>query len=247
MVGHRPELLAPAGNWDALRAAAGNGADAVYFGVETLNARMRAANFQVHELPAIVAWLHQRGVKAYLTVNVLVFTTELEQAGHLILDAAKAGVDALIVQDIGLARLAAALAPQLAVHASTQMSITSAAGVAQAVALGCRQVVLARELSLRDLERIQANLAARALAVPLEVFVHGALCVAYSGQCLTSEALGQRSANRGECAQACRLPYQMVVDGEPLDLDDQSLSALPPGSIGLGAGALAWLSWGSPA
>jgi U32 family peptidase len=221
MVGHRPELLAPAGNWDALRAAAGNGADAVYFGVETLNARMRAANFQVHELPAIVAWLHQRGVKAYLTVNVLVFTTELEQAGHLILDAAKAGVDALIVQDIGLARLAAALAPQLAVHASTQMSITSAAGVAQAVALGCRQVVLARELSLRDLERIQANLAARALAVPLEVFVHGALCVAYSGQCLTSEALGQRSANRGECAQACRLPYQMVVDGEPLDLDDR--------------------------
>ncbi len=221
MVGQRPELLAPAGNWDALRAAAANGADAVYFGVETLNARMRAANFQAHELPAIVQWLHQRGVKAYLTLNVLVFTGELEQAARLILDAANAGVDALIVQDIGLARLAAALAPQLAVHASTQMSITSAAGVAQAVALGCRQVVLARELSLRDLQRIQAQLEERGLAVPLEVFVHGALCVAYSGQCLTSEALGQRSANRGECAQACRLPYQMVVDGQPLDLDDR--------------------------
>jgi putative protease len=221
MVARSPELLAPAGNWDALRAAAANGAEAVYFGVESFNARMRAANFQVQELPAIVEWLHQRGVKAYLTLNVLVFSNELEQAGTLLLAAAAAGVDALIVQDIGLARLASALAPGLAVHASTQMSITSAAGVAQAVALGCRQVVLARELSLRDLQRIQAQLRQRGLTVPLEVFVHGALCVAYSGQCLTSEALGQRSANRGECAQACRLPYQLVVDGEPLDLDDQ--------------------------
>jgi U32 family peptidase len=221
MAPRSPELLAPAGNWDALRAAAANGADAVYFGVESFNARMRAANFQVRELPAIAAWLHRRGVKAYLTLNVLVFSEELEQAGELILAAAAAGVDALIVQDIGLARLAVALAPELAVHASTQMSITSAAGVAQAVALGCRQVVLARELSLRDLQRIQAQLRDRGLAVPLEVFVHGALCVAYSGQCLTSEALGQRSANRGECAQACRLPYQMVVDGQPHHLDDQ--------------------------
>jgi len=173
MVARPPELLAPAGNWDALRAAAANGADAVYFGVESFNARMRAANFQVQELPTIVQWLHQRGVKAYLTVNVLVFSAELEQAGRLILAAAAAGVDALIVQDIGLARLAAALAPALAVHASTQMSITSAAGVAQAVALGCRQVVLARELSLRDLQRIQQQLHHRHLTVPLEVFVQG--------------------------------------------------------------------------
>jgi U32 family peptidase len=216
-----PELLAPAGTWEALRAAAANGADAVYFGVESFNARMRAANFQVRELPAIAEWLHRRGVKAYLTLNVLVFSDELDQAGQLVLAAAAAGVDALIVQDIGLARLAAALAPDLPLHASTQMSITSAAGVAQAVALGCRQVVLARELSLRDLQRIQSQLGERGLKVPLEVFVHGALCVAYSGQCLTSEALGQRSANRGECAQACRLPYQLLVDGQPLDLDDQ--------------------------
>jgi putative protease len=216
-----PELLAPAGSWEALRAAATNGADAVYFGVESFNARMRAANFQVQELSTIVDWLHRRGVKAYLTLNVLVFSDELHQAGELVVAAAAAGVDALIVQDIGLARLAAALAPQLPLHASTQMSITSAAGVAQAVALGCRQVVLARELSLRDLERMHTQLRQRGLDVPLEVFVHGALCVAYSGQCLTSEALGQRSANRGECAQACRLPYQLVVDGEPLDLNDQ--------------------------
>jgi putative protease len=216
-----PELLAPAGHWEALRAAAASGADAVYFGVDVFNARMRAANFRRQELPAIVEWLHRRGLRAYLTLNVLIFTDELEEAGELVLEASRAGVDALIVQDIGLARLAAVLAPELAVHASTQMSITSAAGVAQAAALGCRMVVLARELSLRDLERIQQQLLARNLVVPLEVFVHGALCVAYSGQCLTSEALGQRSANRGECAQACRLPYQLVVDGVERDLGDR--------------------------
>ena len=216
-----PELLAPAGHWEALRAAAANGADAIYFGVEAFNARMRAANFQRSELPELMTWLHRRGIKGYLTVNVLVFSDELQEAAELVLAAAAAGVDALIVQDIGLARLARRLAPELAVHASTQMSITSAAGVAQAVALGCRQVVLARELSLKDLERLQRQLQQRQLVVPLEVFVHGALCVAYSGQCLTSEALGQRSANRGECAQACRLPYELVVDGVPRDLGDQ--------------------------
>lgn len=216
-----PELLAPAGNWDALKAAAANGADAVYFGVEAFNARMRAANFRTDELPEILDWLHRRGIRGYLTFNVLVFSDELEQAARLILAAAAAAVDALIVQDIGVARLARRLAPDLAVHASTQMSITSAAGVVQALALGCRQVVLARELSLRDLQRIRDQLHARGVSAPLEVFVHGALCVAYSGQCLTSEALGQRSANRGECAQACRLPYQLVVDGQPVDLGDQ--------------------------
>ena len=216
-----PELLAPAGTWDALRAAVANGADAVYFGVEVFNARMRAANFRQDELPALMQWLHQRGVQGFLTVNVLVFSEELTEAAQLILAAAAAGVDALIVQDIGLARLARALAPELAVHGSTQMSITSAAGVAQAAALGCQRVVLARELTLSDLERLQRQLQQRQLTMPLEVFVHGALCVAYSGQCLTSEALGQRSANRGECAQACRLPYQLIVDGEERDLHDQ--------------------------
>jgi putative protease len=216
-----PELLAPAGNWDALRAAVANGADAVYFGVEAFNARLRAANFQRQQLPELMHWLHQRGVKGFLTVNVLIFADELEDAAQLVLEASAAGVDALIVQDIGLARLARSLAPQLAIHGSTQMSITSAAGVAQAHALGCERVVLARELTLRDLSRIQGQLAQRHLAMPLEMFVHGALCVAYSGQCLTSEALGQRSANRGECAQACRLPYQLIVDGQERDLGDQ--------------------------
>ena len=216
-----PELLSPAGNWKALKAAVSNGADAVYFGVEAFNARLRADNFQLVELPEIMTWLHARGVKGFLTVNVLIFANELDQAAHLLLAAYGAGVDALIVQDLGLCLLAKALVPRLSLHASTQMSITSAAGVAQAEAAGCERVVLARELALRDLERLQNQLRERSLAMPLEVFVHGALCVAYSVQCLTSESLGQRSANRGECAQACRLPYELVVDGESIDLGEQ--------------------------
>jgi putative protease len=216
-----PELLSPAGTWESLKAAVANGADAVYFGVDALNARMRATNFQRQELPKLMQWLHRRGVKGFLTLNVLVFPDELDEAASLVLAAAEAGVDALIVQDIGLARLAREVAPDLAIHGSTQMSITSAAGVAQAAALGCQRVVLARELTLKDFRRLQDQLHHRGLVMPLEVFVHGALCVAYSGQCLTSEALGQRSANRGECAQACRLPYALIVDGEEKPLGDQ--------------------------
>ena len=222
-----PELLAPAGDWAALKAAVAQGADAVYFGVEAFNARLRAENFRLQELPEIMSWLHARGVKGFLTFNVLVFTDELPAAASLLLAAARAGVDALIVQDLGLCMLARQLVPELALHASTQMSITSAAGVAQAAAAGCERVVCARELSLKDLRRLQQQLRQRQQLgqsqqpMPLEVFVHGALCVAYSGQCLTSEALGQRSANRGECAQACRLPYALIVDGEQRDLVEQ--------------------------
>ena len=216
-----PELLAPAGCWESLRAAVANGADAVYFGVEVFNARLRAENFRAADLPEVMDWLHRRGVRGFLTVNVLIFPSELEAAGSLVLEAAAAGVDALIVQDLGLARLARRLAPGLALHGSTQMSITSAAGVVQAAELGCERVVLARELALKDFGRLRQQLEQRGCAMPLEVFVHGALCVAYSGQCLTSEALGQRSANRGECAQACRLPYQLIVDGVERDLGEQ--------------------------
>jgi putative protease len=222
-----PELLSPAGTWEALKAAVANGADAVYFGVDALNARMRATNFQRQELPELMQWLHRRGVKGFLTVNVLIFPAELVEAADLVLAAAEAGVDALIVQDIGLARLVRELAPNLAIHGSTQMSITSAAGVAQAAELGCQRVVLARELALKDFQRLQGQLQQRAIAMPLEVFVHGALCVAYSGQCLTSESLGGRSANRGECAQACRLPYELVVDGVVRDLGDKAYLLSP--------------------
>jgi putative protease len=216
-----PELLAPAGDWPALRAAVASGADAVYFGVDAFNARQRAENFRIDDLPSVMHWLHERQVRGCLTLNVLVFTDELVRAAQLLIAAAEAGVDAVIVQDVGLCRLAQRLVPELTLHASTQMSITSAAGVAQAASLGCERVVLARELALRDLERLQHQLRDRHLAMPLEVFVHGALCVAYSGQCLTSESLGQRSANRGECAQACRLPYELIVDGVPRSLEEQ--------------------------
>ncbi len=209
-----PELLAPAGNWDCVRAAVANGADAIYFGLPRFNARLRADNFSEAELPEVVAFCHRHGVKAYVAFNTLVFTGELDDAADYLRLLNRAGVDALIVQDVGLVRLARAITPELAIHASTQMTITSPEGAAFARELGVERTVLARELSLRELEKFSD-------AMPLEVFVHGALCVAYSGQCLTSEALGQRSANRGECAQACRMPYELVVDGALRDLGDR--------------------------
>ncbi len=211
---HLIELLSPAGDWDCLRAAVANGADAVYFGMPRFNARMRADNFRDEELPDVVAFLHSHGVKAYVALNVLIFTNELPEAVAELQSLHAAGVDAVIIQDVGLADLSRQMFPGLRVHASTQMTITSPEGVAFAKSLGVSQVVLARELSLRELEKFPSIL-------PLEVFVHGALCVAYSGQCLTSEALGRRSANRGECAQACRMPYELMVDGALQDLGDR--------------------------
>ncbi len=210
-----PELLAPAGGWDCVRAAVANGADAVYFGLPRFNARIRADNFTEAELPEVVAFCHRHGVKAYVAFNTLVFTDELEAAADYLLLLNRAGVDALIVQDVGLVRLAREITPELPIHASTQMTITSPEGAEFARELGIERVVLARELSLRELEKF------RAPDSQLEVFVHGALCVAYSGQCLTSESLGQRSANRGECAQACRMPYELIVDGAVRDLGDK--------------------------
>jgi putative protease len=212
----RPELLAPAGDWDCLRAAVANGADAVFFGLPRFNARMRADNFTEADLPEVVRFLHLHDKKAYVTLNTLVFTAELPDLEGYLWNLQAAGVDAIIVQDLGVARLAAEVAPDVDVHASTQMTITSPEGAKFAAGLGVTRMVLARELSLREMERFDDP-----ALPPLEVFVHGALCVAYSGQCLTSESLGQRSANRGECAQACRLPYQMVVDGVLRDLGDK--------------------------
>jgi len=211
-----PELLAPAGNWDCVRAAIANGADAIYFGLPRFNARMRADNFTEEELPQLVAFCHRHGVKAYVTFNTLVFTGELEEAADYLRLLDRSGVDAVLVQDVGLARLARRITPTLPLHASTQMTITSPEG-AEIIRreLGIGRVVLAREVSLRELEKFPAN------GLEYEVFVHGALCVAYSGQCLTSESLGRRSANRGECAQACRLPYDLIVDGAQRDLGDR--------------------------
>jgi putative protease len=215
---HLPELLSPAGNWECARAAVANGADAIFFGLPKFNARMRADNFTAEDLPELMRFLHQHGVKGYCAFNVLIFTSELGDAEQQLRVLESAGVDAVIVQDLGLARMVKALTPGLRLHASTQMTITSPEGLELAKGLGIDQAVLSRELSLRELERFAAN---DSPELPLEVFVHGALCVAYSGQCLTSESLGRRSANRGECAQACRMPYEMIVDGELRDLGDK--------------------------
>src|SRR5688500_18152675 len=211
-----PELLAPAGDWEAMRAAVANGADAVYFGLSNFNARHRAANFSLEELPKVVEYLHAHNVRGYVAFNTLIFSDELPEALRFVRAIAEAGVDAVIVQDLGLARLISRLCPGLHVHGSTQMTLTEPLGIEFVRGLGVRRVILARELSAADVRRITA-----ATDVPVEVFIHGALCVSYSGQCLTSEALGGRSANRGQCAQACRLPYELVVDGQVRDLGDK--------------------------
>lgn len=212
-----PELVAPAGDWDCLRAAAANGADAIYFGLTSgLNARARATNIGPDELPRLMAFLRARQVKGYVTLNTLVFSSELEQAERTIRTVAAAGVDAVVVQDLGMAQLVRAVCPELPVHASTQMSLTSAEGIAAVERLGLRRVILARELTIDDVAKIRQQ-----TTMPLEVFVHGALCVAYSGQCLASLSLGGRSANRGLCAQACRLPYELLCDGREVDQGDK--------------------------
>jgi U32 family peptidase len=230
---HRPLLLAPAGNWECAKAAIENGADAIYFGLERFNARMRAENFTQGDLPELMKWLHQRGVKGYVTMNTLVFPQELPAAEQYLRSIILAGVDAAIVQDIGLCKLIRHLSPDFPIHASTQMTVTSAAGVEFAHELGCNLVVLARECSLTEIEKIQAQLGKREISIPLEVFVHGALCVAYSGQCLTSESLGGRSANRGECAQACRMPYDLIVDGAAYYVGDRKYLLSPQDLSGL--------------
>ena len=210
----KPELLAPAGDWDCAKAAVENGADAIYFGLDLgFNARARATNFRREDLAPLMEMLHSRGVRGYLTLNTLIFSEELPQLEASARLAAESGVDAVLVQDLGAVRLIRALCPDLPIHASTQMTLTSAESIAVAQSLGVERVVLARELSIREMERIHQK-----TTMPLEAFVHGALCVAYSGQCLTSESLGGRSANRGQCAQACRMTYELVCDGEDKDL-----------------------------
>ena len=210
------ELLSPAGDHTCAVAAIENGADAIYFGLDSgFNARARATNFGVNDLNNFVAMLHRRGVRAYVTMNTLVFASELEQLNQTIQLIAAAGVDAILVQDLGVAQLVREICPTLDVHASTQMTMTSAETIAAAERLGVKRVVLAREMSINEIRKVSS-----ATSMPLEVFIHGALCVAYSGQCLTSESLGGRSANRGQCAQACRLPYELICDGEPQELGD---------------------------
>lgn len=221
MTEHSPEILAPAGNWDCVRAAVANGAHAVYFGLDQFNARMRADNFTRDDLRALVPFLHECGVRAYVTMNVLIFPAEMEEALSYVDALDEAGVDGVIVQDLGLAALISKYRRQgrwkIELHISTQMTVSSPEAVRWVDEMfDPQQIVLSRELSLKEIAAC-----AKATSKPIEVFCHGALCVAYSGQCLTSESLGQRSANRGECAQACRMPYRLEVDGRLRDLGER--------------------------
>ncbi len=218
-----PELLAPAGDWDCIRAAVENGADAVYFGLEDgFNARARATNFDLNNIAEIMLFLHRRGVKGYVTLNTLAFSDELPKLQTIIRRLALGPVDAVLIQDLGVARMIREITHDLAIHASTQMTLTSAECIAVAEQLGIKRVVLPRELSINEIRQIHGK-----TSVELEAFVHGARCVAYSGQCLTSESLGGRSANRGQCAQACRLPYELLCDGELRDYGDQKYLLSP--------------------
>jgi len=217
------ELLAPAGDERCLEAALSAGADAVYFGLDAgFNARARATNFRIDALDEVMSKIHDRGRRGYITLNTLLFDHELSGLQRVVFAAAQAGVDAAIIQDFGVARLLKQWVPELRLHASTQMTCTDAAGLKWAAHLGMSRVTLARELSLAEAQAL-----AREAPVELEIFVHGALCISYSGQCLTSEAIGGRSANRGACAQACRLPFELIVDGERRELGNRDFLLSP--------------------
>jgi len=200
-----PELLAPAGEWDSFIAAVQNGADAVYLGGRMFNARRSAVNLENQEIARAIEYAHIRGVKVYITVNILVADREMEDAASFLLYIYNAGADAIIVQDLGLAALAREIVPGLNLHASTQMTIHNLPGIELLSGTGFKRVVLSREMNLSEIREICATSKAQ-----IEVFVHGALCICYSGRCLFSSMIGGRSGNRGSCAQPCRLPYTLT-------------------------------------
>ena len=213
------EILAPAGSMDSVVAAVRSGADAVYLGEKEFSARSSAHNFDENELKQAVRYCHIHSVKVYVTLNTIVFDDEMQRLKEAILIAARADVDALIVQNMGVARLARQLVPSMHLHASTQMSVHSYLGVKALYEMGFERVVVSREMSRRELEK------ACEIPVELEVFVHGALCMCVSGQCYFSAMLGSRSGNRGACAQPCRLPFSVgkAKDGHALSLKDNSI------------------------
>ncbi len=216
------EILSPAGGPEALRAAVCAGADAVYLGFGQFNARRGARNFTQDELASAVSYCHLRGVRVYLTLNTLCSDREMAQAVDCAAQASRMGVDAALVQDMGLVRALRQAVPDLPLHASTQMSLHSLGGVKAAAELGMTRAVLARELSRKDIAYICEK-----SPIEIEVFVHGALCMCHSGQCFMSSVIGGRSGNRGMCAQPCRLPYgwgDELVNGYPLSLKDMSLA-----------------------
>ncbi|MFZ5595786.1 MAG: DUF3656 domain-containing U32 family peptidase [Bacillota bacterium] len=204
----KPELLAPAGGWEAMVAAVENGADAVYLGGRLFNARQSADNFDDDKLAAAVEYAHLRGAKIYVTVNTLIADSEMDEALEFLFMLHNIGADAAIIQDRGLAWMAAGAIPGLPLHASTQMTAHNSPGVGELLEAGFSRVVLAREMGLDEIKKIK-----KATGADLEVFIHGALCISYSGQCLLSSMIGGRSGNRGRCAQPCRMKYTLV-DGE---------------------------------
>ncbi len=215
----KPELLAPVGSWEALVAAVQNGADAVYVGGKMFNARQFANNFDNDEMARAVDYAHIRGTKVYVTVNTLVADHELSELVPYLRFLYETGVDAIIVQDLGVVRVAAKILPELTLHASTQMTMHNSAGVNLMKEAGFKRVVLAREMALEEIKEIKQK-----TGVEIEIFVHGALCISYSGQCLMSSMIGGRSGNRGRCAQPCRLPYNMV--------DTKGQQILDPDKVG---------------
>ena len=224
-----PEILAPAGSFEALRAACWAGADAVYLGGTSFSARASAANFDHEQLSRAILFAHRSNVKVFVTVNTLLKQSEVEEAVTFLGELYNMGADAVIIQDLGLLRLAAEHVPRLERHASTQTTTTSLAGVAALKELGAQRVVLARELEAYEVREISA-----ANILPVEIFIHGALCVAYSGQCLLSSIIGGRSGNRGQCAQPCRLPFSGPVK-YPLSPRDLCLIDHVPELLTLGA------------
>ncbi|MBR0060702.1 MAG: U32 family peptidase, partial [Selenomonadaceae bacterium] len=199
------ELLAPAGSFEALRAAVEAGADAVYLAGEKFGARAYAENFEGEQLIKAVEFAHLRGVAVHVTVNTLIADEELDEFAEYLKFLRRANVDALLVQDLGAAALAKKFAPEIPLHASTQMTIHNSEGVKALAELGFTRAVLSRELTLEEIKKI-----CRESPIETEIFIHGALCVCWSGQCLMSSLIGGRSGNRGRCAQPCRLPYELV-------------------------------------
>ena len=230
-----PEVMAPCGGFPQLKAAIANGADSIYLGLTAFSARARASNFSPRELHQAVQIAHKSGVRVYVAMNTLVFQEELHEVAEWIQVCDEAGVDALIVQDIGVTKLAKTIAPNLEIHASTQQTVTNTDGVMYAKERGgATRVVLGRELSVKEIQAVTKDLEdMNQDDVEVEAFVHGALCVSYSGQCFSSEAWGGRSANRGQCAQACRLPYGLIQNGELVDLQDMNYLLSPQDLCGL--------------
>ena len=233
----RPELLSPAGSPEALRAAVQNGADAVYLGWGSFNARQSAKNFSDAEFADALRYCHQRGVRVFLTLNTLVTDRELPRALDTAAEAARLGVDAVLVQDWGLFLLLRRTLPDLPVHASTQMSAFTTGAACLLAADGCERVVLARECSATDTAAI-----CRSCPAEIEIFAHGALCMCYSGQCEMSALIGGRSGNRGRCAQPCRLPYTAVggknANGYPLSLKDNCMASCLEEAADMGVACL---------